>query len=128
MNPTIRQYFDAAEGRLITSPVVISYQVVRREIAASDGKLRIKLQLQDGGSAELFAYVAETDERIDLLKYSFHWQDAQGNLVRRWDNAPHYPHLPGAPHHVHGGSGSVQPLSQVPDLFSIIEQIEDTLQ
>jgi hypothetical protein len=24
-------------------------------------------------------------------------------LIRRWDNAPHYPHLSNAPHHIHDG-------------------------
>ncbi len=34
-------------------------------------------------------------------KYAFHWQDQQQNLIRRWDNAEHYPHLASFPFHVH---------------------------
>ncbi|MEA3359588.1 MAG: DUF6516 family protein [Thermodesulfobacteriota bacterium] len=34
---------------------------------------------------------------------SFHWQDRVDNLIKRWDNAPHFPDLKGFPHHVHIG-------------------------
>lgn len=42
-------------------------------------------------------------QNVILTKYSFHWQSSDGRLIARWDNAPHYPHLPGFPHHVHSG-------------------------
>ena len=34
-------------------------------------------------------------------KYSFHWQDKDKSLIRRWDNAEHHKHLPTFPFHVH---------------------------
>ena len=33
--------------------------------------------------------------------YSYHWQRDSGELVCRWDNAPHYTHLKTFPHHKH---------------------------
>ncbi len=54
MNPIIANYFDEIEMRLIESPVVASYQQVRREITPTDGKLRIRATLVDGGLFELF--------------------------------------------------------------------------
>ncbi|MEW5766246.1 MAG: DUF6516 family protein [bacterium] len=68
-----------------------------------------------GGNVELFEYVAELGGRMHLKKYSFHWQDAQGKLQRRWDNAPHHPNLPKAPHHIHSEDNSVRIIR----LFSI---------
>lgn len=127
MNPIIVQYFDAVEARLIQSPVIVSYQILRREIASADGKLRIKAALHDGGLAELFEYVGESDGHIRVLKYSFCWQDVQGKLRRRWDNAPHYPTLPHTPHHVHNADSSVQSMAEIPNMFSILEEIEDAL-
>jgi hypothetical protein len=43
-------------------------------------------------------------ERIEVEKYSFHWQDAVGNLLKRWDNATHHPEVVTNPHHIHDGS------------------------
>jgi len=50
MNPIIRKHLDVLEARLIESPVIVSYQMLRREIAAAvaaavaaaEGKLRVK--------------------------------------------------------------------------------------
>ena len=127
MNLIIAQHFDVVEVWLIQNPVIVSYQILRREIAPADGKLRLKMTLCDGSIAELFEYVVESNQQIHLLKYSFHWQDAQGKLRRRWDNAPHYPNLPNSPHHVHNEDGSVQGVTDVPDMFSVIEKIEEAL-
>lgn len=93
MNLFIRQHFDTIEVRLIESPVIISYRILRQEIGPSDGKIRIKAMLGNGGALELFEYAAESDTNVQLLKYSFHWQSADGALKRRWDNAPNYPEL-----------------------------------
>ncbi|KUK94350.1 MAG: DUF6516 family protein [Methanothrix sp.] len=37
----------------------------------------------------------------DNVLYSYHWQDKDGSLRIRWDNAPHHPHLNTYPHHKH---------------------------
>lgn len=34
-------------------------------------------------------------------KYSFHWQDGNGNLIIRWDNAEHWKSIGTFPHHLH---------------------------
>ena len=124
MNPIIRKHFDTVESRLVESPVIISYEVLKREIAPSNGKIRVKAILSDGGVVELFEYIAESDSRIRLLKYSFHWQDKQGRLRRRWDNVPHHLDLPNAPHHVHNQNQSVQGVVDVPNVFFVIGEIE----
>ena len=127
MNPIIEQYFDAVEVRLIQSSVIVGYQIIRREVAPADGKFRVKVILNDGGVAELFEYVSEAEGHIRLLKYSFHWQDVQGKLKQRWDNAPHYPDLSNSPHHVHLEDDVVREVTEVPDIIFVIEQIEQVL-
>ena len=41
MNPIIEQHVNEIELRLIESPIVISYEVLRREIAPTDGVFTI---------------------------------------------------------------------------------------
>jgi hypothetical protein len=36
-----------------------------------------------------------------LLKYAYHWENRDGKLVRRWDNADHWPEISTKPHHCH---------------------------
>ena len=66
---------------------------------------RIRIQLRDGGLLDACERLTETkkDHVMDRTKYHFHWQDAQGRLIRRWDNAPHHPEIDTFPHHVHHG-------------------------
>jgi len=123
MNGHIRRHFDLIEARLIESPAVLSFQIIRREISLNDGKLRVKAALSDGGVFECFLYVSETGKQISLEKYSLHWQDRRGNLVRRMDNAPHFADLPCAPHHEHIAD-MVQGLSCAPDIFTFLDEIE----
>ena len=51
--------------------------------------------------------------------------------IMRWDNAPHYPNIPTAPHHFHDERGQVSasPLSGKPlkDLRSVLSEIEKWL-
>ena len=39
-----------------------------------------------------------------MTTYRPHWQDHNGQLVKRWDNAPHYRAIETFPHHLHDGS------------------------
>ena len=111
--------------RLIESPIVASYKQVRREVTPTDGKLRIRAMLTDGGLFELFEYVAEEKGRIDLRKYSFHWHDPDGGLICRWDNVKHHVDLPNAPHHLHIKDGHPQPVFDVPNAMTILTMIEE---
>jgi len=124
LNDNIRQYFDAIEVRLIESPAVVSYQVIRRDIAVVDGKIRIKSVLSNEGAFELFIYMVEEKHQLVLDKYSFHWQDKEGCLLIRMDNAPHFPDMPNAPHHVHKGREVVKALLETPELLPFLDEIE----
>ena len=127
MNPRLTDYFDAIEARLIESPAVLSYAVVRREVSWGDGKLRVKAILNNNDTLELFLYLIDDDAQVWQSKYSFHWQDAQGCVVKRWDNAPHHTGLDNAPHHVHVNRNQVESMPLVPSAFFVIDQIESAI-
>ncbi len=124
MNETIRQYFDAIEVRLIESPAVVSYLVMRRDIAVVDGMIRIKSVLSNEGTFEFFIYMVEEKHQLVLDRYSYHWQDKEGCLLIRMDNAPHFPDMPNAPHHVHRGMEAVEALLEAPELLLFLDEIE----
>jgi hypothetical protein len=55
--------------------------------------------------------------------YTYHYQREDGTMVFRYDNAPHFPHLPTAPHHKHVGEDEVI-AADAPDLQSVLREIE----
>lgn len=101
---------DAAEYlAYVKALIVANAQVVRwaavREVAQGDmGLLRYRLTLHDGGLLEMFERFQVVGGGIQVAKYSFHWQDVAGQLIKRWDNAAHHPELSTHPHHVHDGA------------------------
>ena len=127
MNPHIEERFAIVEGMLLASPVVASYQVIRRLIGPTDGKIRLRIELTAGGLIEIFEYVvAEQNKSLHVKKYSIHWQGADGVFRKRWDDAPHFPDLENAPHHIHLVDGVVVAASGPPELAAILLEIEQT--
>lgn len=128
MNPEITEYFDRLEQGLLEHQAVSGYSLVRREITPTEGKIRIRAQLIGGGLLELFEHVTSSaGGQVTRLRYAYHWQDAQGRLIRRWDCAPHHPQLPYAPHHVHVSDEDVEGIAQPPALIDVLIQIEEKL-
>jgi len=60
--------------------------------------------MADGGLLEIAEFFVLEANAIVVGNYKFHWQDPQGRLIKRWDNAPHHPKVEGFPHHLHDGS------------------------
>lgn len=97
---SIRRYFDELQLYLVINPIVESVEVISEKIGEKEGYLRVIIGLPDDSVIHCFEYVL-FDESIGISKYSFHWQDAAGNLICRWDNAPHHPELDNFSYHVH---------------------------
>ncbi len=85
---------------MIIDPIVESFEIINEKIGEKEGYLRVTIKFPDDSVMHCFEYVL-FDETVEISKYNFHWQDATGNLIRRWENAPHHPELDNYPHHVH---------------------------
>jgi hypothetical protein len=100
---TVAEYHQAVKARLIADPLVLQFDIQRERRTADDGYLRARLLLDNEEELEFSEYVRRVRDQVQVVTYSFHWTDANGKLICRWDNAPHYPDLPQAPHHIHDG-------------------------
>jgi hypothetical protein len=121
-------YFGNLERSLLECVAVTDYTVLRYEITTTDGKMRLRARLQDGGQLELFEYIVwEAQEQVARLKYSYHWQSADGLLVRRWDAVNHHLSLPHAPHHVHLPDGQVRGVDPAPSITTVLDEIQASL-
>jgi hypothetical protein len=103
-------YLAWIKALIIANPQVVRWVVVREEVQGALGLLRYRLTLRNGGLLEMFERFQVLEGNVQVAKYSFHWQDATGQLVKRWDNVAHHPEVPTYPHHVHEGpEADVQP-------------------
>lgn len=123
---TARDYIREVKVRLATSPVVVTVEIVSEWTTENNGYFRARMWLTNGDFLEISEYFVVQVRESLTLEYRYQWMDeGQQNLIKRWDNAEHYPGLPNFPHHVHvGDKGRVisgQSLS-IMDLMEIIER------
>jgi len=106
----VRRVKDAAEylahlkALIVAHPCVLRWTVLREEAQGDMGLLRYRLILKGNGLLEMFERFQTIAGQVLVTKYSFHWQDADGHLLKRWDNVPHHPEISTHPHHVHVGA------------------------
>jgi hypothetical protein len=95
-------------------------------IFTTDAVIKADVRFFDGSRLKLFEEVEQLDARTTTrIAYSFHYQDASGELIFRYDNAPHYPHLATFPAHKHIGDSVIA--ADAPDLSSVLREIDDRI-
>ena len=128
MTAAVSAYLDDVEQAFLLSPVVHSLQVREREERLQDGFIRLKAVLSNGDLLEAFEFVVATPAVLQTLTYRIHWQQADGRLRQRWDNAPHHKEVPTFPHHVHVGLAEHVESSEPMTILKILALVERELQ
>lgn len=118
-------YLEAIKLRLIVSPIIAEYRIVKERATRTDGYLRLRATLTNGDFLELVEAFERVATEIAVIDYRHQWMDAaQSQLRRRWDGTPHYPELPNAPHHVHIASeGNIHP-GQPMSILAVLDELE----
>ncbi len=121
---TIAEYLESVKERLLFDPLIKKFEILRERMTLNDGYLRVKATLSDGGFLEWAEYVQHNAQReIEIITYSYHWADVNAELVMRWDNTPHFPDLPGFPHHIHDGKAKTVYPGVAVNIFEVLDEI-----
>ena len=104
----IEQYLQHIDELLSASPAVRDVEVIRRTQRDTEWEkvlhYRYRIFLTDGGLLEMSERLVEMRGIVTITKYRHHWQDENGRLLKRWDNAPHHPEVDTFPDHLHDGA------------------------
>jgi hypothetical protein len=104
----IEEYLYQIDELLSISPFVRDVEILRRSVWDTDFEkvlnYRYRILLSDGSFVEMTERVLEVHGTLEVTKYRHHWQDGNGVLIKRWDNAPHHPAIETFPHHQHQGA------------------------
>ena len=104
----IEAYLRRLDDLLSTSALVRDIEIVRRSIRDTEFEkvlhYRYRVLLANGDMVEMTERVLEAQGALEVSKYRDHWQNRQGLLIKRWDNAPHYRAIETFPHHLHDGA------------------------
>lgn len=121
---TIEAYLAAMKERFVSDPIVTSFHTIRERSTLVDGHMRARIELADGSQLEFSEYMRRSPAgEIAVITYSYHWADADNQLIRRWDNTPHFPDLPGFPDHIHDGATGEVRTGQPMSIFGVLDEI-----
>ena len=102
-----RGYYSGLQAAIHTVPHVWRSDLRFEEIDEHECYVSGVLLLIGGYELYVAEYVV-TSPTEARLKYRYHLQTPDGQLVSRWDNAPHYPDVATFPDHRHDDQGDVR--------------------
>ncbi|MDN5344622.1 MAG: hypothetical protein PWQ18_733 [Clostridia bacterium] len=99
--------------------IIRTYAIELFERETNRKRIKATLTFIDGSKLFIKDYYFGSER-----KYSYHWVDINGNLIIRWDNAPHWRQVPTFPYHKHTGSPEKVESSLEMDLNEILSVIK----
>jgi hypothetical protein len=119
----IDTYFRSILAALKASPVVQSHDITFDKRGPSAGYVR-GVVFCPGESQLHFREFVNTQPRVDRFTYVYHYQAADGSMVFRYDNTPHFPALSSFPHHEHLSDETRMMACPAPTLVQVLAEIE----
>ena len=110
--------------RIIYRSIAIDDRVTYTADNPLTGTIDGTLYFQDGSRLEFTEQVSLQARRPVKLTYRYQYIQKKRSLFR-YDNAPHYPHLPTFPHHKHVGGKVLA--SEEPTLKQVLSEIADLI-
>lgn len=114
----ISGYFRDFQLRLEDTKIIADKNIDLREFSATEGMLSGRLLFVHGSMLEFMEYLKEETR----LKYRFHLINKEGDMVFRYDNAPHHRDISSFPHHKHL-PGNVSE-SNEKSIMDVLDEIE----
>ena len=77
-------------------------------VPSDEGSIEGRLRFWDDSLLEFYEILHRHKVLLVKVRYSYHYQDQHGQLIFRYDNAPHHPKIATFPHHKHVANPSNQ--------------------
>lgn len=121
-HPVIKRFTENIDKTIASSSIVLSSNLQKHFIP--DGRavyLKGNLVFVDSSILEIAIFVTETRDAVIVEKYRLHYMQSNGQMLFRYDNAPHHPEIASYPHHKHT-SDQIIPSTE-PSLKDVIKEI-----
>jgi hypothetical protein len=101
-HPVIKRFTENIDKTIASSSIILSSNIQKH--FSPDGKavyMKGNLIFVDSSVLEIAMFVSETPEAVKIEKYRLHYMKSNGQMLFRYDNAPHHPEIASYPHHKH---------------------------
>ena len=121
----IEGYFQEIDSAIANCPHVFESQILKDKRSLYIGIVEGTIYFIDESVLHFIEFVNVKD-KPEKHKYSYHYQDRDGEPIFRYDMAPHHREIETFPHHKHTNSKKVIK-SYPPSLAKILDEIEDII-
>jgi hypothetical protein len=122
----IEDYFQKIESDIANCPYIFESRIHRDKRSQRIGIISGEISFKDESILYFIEFINVKD-KTERYKYSYHYQDRHGNLIFRYDMAPHHREIETFPHHKHVNSIRVTKAS-VPDIAKVLDEIVDLIE
>jgi len=119
----IEGYFQQIDALVAASGIVHSWRITYDKRSTFIGFMRGEVYFLDGSCLHLREFV-DVEYGINRYRYVYHYQGADGALIFRYDNTPHFAGLPTFPHHKHQDDETHVIAAPAPDLKQVLVEIQ----
>jgi len=118
----IKRFVGNLEKTIASSSVVLSSSI-QKHFGPNGKTAYVKGQIifMNSSILEIAIFVTEFSNTLSVDKYRLHYMDNHGQMLFRYDNAPHHHELPMYPHHKHTPEKIIQ--TTMPSLKDILNEI-----
>ena len=101
-NPVIQRFVEKIEKTIASSSIVLSSNIQKHfDPTLETIYLKGHLLIIDSSILEIAIFATESRKTLSVEKYRLHYMDSAGQMLFRYDNAPHHPEIDSYPHHKH---------------------------
>ena len=98
----IQRFVENIEKTIASSSIVLSSDVQKHFGPALETVyLKGRLLIIDSSILEIAIFATESRKTVSIEKYRLHYMNSTGQMLFRYDNAPHHPEIDSYPHHKH---------------------------
>ena len=94
-------------------------------LSSSRVNLRLRLRFSQNHLLEINEAIIVQGNSLKFLDYRYHFQDADNQLIFRYDSTPHFPNLPNFPYHKHLSNDVIS--ADKPDIALVIMEVKEIL-
>jgi hypothetical protein len=120
----IDQYFINFGNIVNGLDFVVKLEIQTRKINDFLGIIEGVLTFENG-LLDILEVIKFTENQINKTKYKYHFQTNNGEMIFRYDNAPHHQNVETFPHHKHIRTEIIE--SNAPEIGQILAEIKTFL-
>ena len=119
----IDNYFNRLEDIVCHSFLVVRSNLNKIKLDDFSGIIKGRLYFEKGILDFLEVITTKNNPKLVKMKYKYHFMNAKGDIIFRYDNVPHHREIVSFPHHKHLEGKVID--SHEPNLNLILNEIKN---